>query len=400
MARTIRGFDKAKAVREASLRGALEGARTSEATAKSVLMMLTTYTDDRGVAWPSVSTLARNTGLSPSCVRRACAALRDMGVLEFDDAKGGRRSAVRTVRFDRLPCATTPPTRRDHPAPCAPPARATGATNRTENPPGKRPAEQTHEPSPPRTADSAEPTTRTPERDAAASLSGLGFGEQEAKEVCARHAVTNVPTHTLALLALGVDAPVVRRLVARHPKDAILVQVRSVNAKRNSKQPPRNVAAYVVKAIREDWSPCGALVEQERCAKRRDTERRIERERNARREREEAFARELKEQRTRTMERLRAMPDDEINDAWRRFLDSRPPVNRLALQKHNPRKNPVAAGLLLGWMENAGVSNTPERAADARPIHQTRFDDVLPGNRNVLPSISHEQEPENAARTL
>lgn len=69
---------------------AIRGRADLDAKAKLVAFVLTTYADEGGVCWPSIATLARDTGLSEASVKRALVDLRRVGLLVSDPPSGPR----------------------------------------------------------------------------------------------------------------------------------------------------------------------------------------------------------------------------------------------------------------------------------------------------------------------
>lgn len=90
---------------------------------KSVLISLADNSNDEGVCWPSVATIARRTCLSERGVQSAIKALQEMSILERDMRFG--RSTVYTIipsnfnpRSDCTPAVTAPePPQSQHPTP-------------------------------------------------------------------------------------------------------------------------------------------------------------------------------------------------------------------------------------------------------------------------------------------
>lgn len=61
---------------------------------KYVLIMLANYADESGKCWPSVQTLANDTGLSTATVKRVLKKLTDRGVLSrAQRRKGGMKTS-------------------------------------------------------------------------------------------------------------------------------------------------------------------------------------------------------------------------------------------------------------------------------------------------------------------
>lgn len=56
--------------------------------AKLVLLILADYANSEGKAWPSLDTLAKQTGRSLASVKRARAKLVDLGLIEISDDQG------------------------------------------------------------------------------------------------------------------------------------------------------------------------------------------------------------------------------------------------------------------------------------------------------------------------
>jgi pyocin large subunit-like protein len=75
---------------------------TAAGPARSVLTILATYADDTGLAWPSLPTLCRDTGLSRSTVQRATQDLVTAGELLIVELGSGRG---RSTRY-RIPLST------------------------------------------------------------------------------------------------------------------------------------------------------------------------------------------------------------------------------------------------------------------------------------------------------
>ena len=82
------GFRYLRWAREVRISGSGRG------TAKSVLLMLASHTDNNGVAWPSQSTLARECEVSGETVRSAIMKLEREGFIRVEH---GRRSGQRRI---------------------------------------------------------------------------------------------------------------------------------------------------------------------------------------------------------------------------------------------------------------------------------------------------------------
>ena len=65
--------------------------------AKLVLLILADYANSEGKAWPSLDTLAKQTGRSLASVKRARAKLVDLGLIEISDDQGY------TLKYPRRP---------------------------------------------------------------------------------------------------------------------------------------------------------------------------------------------------------------------------------------------------------------------------------------------------------
>lgn len=90
---------------------------------KIVLLCLADRANDGGFCWPSVATIARETGVSPRGVQAALRRLRQLGLIDVRQSAGGRMSNVYRLHL----AAISTPERHTKAAPAEPETPAPGA---------------------------------------------------------------------------------------------------------------------------------------------------------------------------------------------------------------------------------------------------------------------------------
>lgn len=220
-------FEDFRAVRDSDLRGS---------NLRLVLLVLMTYTDKLGSAYPSVPTLVRGTRLAPSTVRECLSELVVLGIVECPQGrKGGRRSTLYIVRTDRLRPTDTPP-----PPGGAPPLDVGVQTTETPSPPHRHPAR-----TPP--GGGAEPSIHRP-REQISEPSSVGAKTQAASALWMDGPERSSTSRVRGEMEqAGIRGPLLDRLAASPKLTPDLVRRESDSVK--SDPNVRNQAAVLVKRL-------------------------------------------------------------------------------------------------------------------------------------------------------
>lgn len=349
---------------EADLGPVVEGAGVSECAAKMLLMALLRYTDAAGVAWPSRPTLSRDSGLSVSQVARTLRAMEEHGlILDGHSERARGRSRRRRVDFDALRLrTTTTPERTTPPAPAhaAPPTGAPCAPNTPPNDSSETDQEHAEPSVVPRVSREGAEASTPAVAAVVPSLVEMGIAKEQAQRIVAAHPRT--PVGTLGMLALGVDARVVRALLDEHGDEALADAVRGACAKKGLRSP----AGYAVRAVREGWAPPPEAAARQRVAQQEAAQQRAYDEHHERERRERVRFERQQRDNERALDRIRAMPDDERHEHWRSYLDAKRATYgdlvAAVMAKRDPLASPLAARDFEAWLD-AEASSSPTSSA-------------------------------------